>query len=227
MAKQQFQEKLAGILAQSRRNGNVISKEETEKFFEDEGLSKEQMELVFDYLLSQKVLVKGYVKTGGSIHVTGSAETEGKFSEEEQDFLRHYEKELQEMPSGTPVAYYLPRVLALAKKLHDGRVFLGDLVQEGSVGLMMALEKENSSEEEILRTVRELMQMYLENQGEMKTRDQRLADQVNELDVQIKRLTEEMGRKITVEELAEFTGRTEEEVTDILKLAGEEVKEEE
>ena len=131
------------------------------------------------------------------------------------------------MPSGTPVAYYLPRVLALAKKLHDGRVFLGDLVQEGSVGLMMALEKENSSEEEILRTVRELMQMYLENQGEMKTRDQRLADQVNELDVQIKRLTEEMGRKITVEELAEFTGRTEEEVTDILKLAGEEVKEEE
>lgn len=69
--------------------------------------------------------------------------------------------------------------------------------------------------------------MYLENQGEMKTRDQRLADQVNELDVQIKRLTEEMGRKITVEELAEFTGRTEEEVTDILKLAGEEVKEEE
>ena len=130
------------------------------------------------------------------------------------------------MPSGTPVAYYLPRVLALAKKLHDGRVFLGDLVQEGSVGLMMALEKENSSEEEILRTVRELMQMYLENQGEMKTRDQRLADQVNELDVQIKRLTEEMGRKITVEELAEFTGRTEEEGTDILKLAGEEVKEE-
>ena len=38
MAKQQFQEKLAGILAQSPRNGNVISKEETEKFFEDEGL---------------------------------------------------------------------------------------------------------------------------------------------------------------------------------------------
>ena len=35
---------------------------EVECYFEEEHLSKEQIELVFDYLLAQKIVVKGYEK---------------------------------------------------------------------------------------------------------------------------------------------------------------------
>lgn len=69
------------------------------------------------------------------------------------------------------------------------------------------------------------MQLYLESQTEMKLQDRKMADKVNDLEDNIKKLTEEMGRKITIDELSHFTDISEEEIEDILKLAGEEVGE--
>ena len=63
----EFREKLAGILALCASQNNITDKTTVEEYFAEDNLSKEQMELVFDYLLSQKVIVKGYVKAGGSI----------------------------------------------------------------------------------------------------------------------------------------------------------------
>ena len=58
----EFREKLAGILALCASQNNITDKTTVEEYFAEDNLSKEQMELVFDYLLSQKVIVKGYVK---------------------------------------------------------------------------------------------------------------------------------------------------------------------
>ena len=58
----EFREKLGGILQKAQRAQNVLSVREVEEYFAEDGLSREQMELVCDYLLSQKVAVKGYVK---------------------------------------------------------------------------------------------------------------------------------------------------------------------
>ena len=55
----------------------------------------------------------------------------------------------------------------------------------------------------------------------MKLRDRKMVEKVNNLDEQIKKLTEEMGRKISVDELVELMGVSEEEIEDILRLAGE------
>ena len=49
---------------------------------------------------------------------------------------------------------------------------------------------------------------------------------VEMLDEAITTLTEELGRKVTLEELAVHMGLEEEEVISILKLAGEDVEEE-
>ena len=54
-----------------------------------------------------------------------------------------------------------------------------------------------------------------------------MVEKVDELERQIKQLKEEMGRKITLEELALYTDRSEAEIRSVLKLAGEEVKDEE
>ena len=58
----QFQKKLVEILSLCKESGDEIEKDSVEMFFEEENLSEEQMNLVYDYLLSQKVLVKGYTK---------------------------------------------------------------------------------------------------------------------------------------------------------------------
>ena len=63
----EFREKLSGILTLCESQNNITDKATVEAYFAEDNLSAEQMELVFDYLLSKKVIVKGYVKAGGSI----------------------------------------------------------------------------------------------------------------------------------------------------------------
>lgn len=66
----------------------------------------------------------------------------------------------------------------------------------------------------------------LESHTEEKRRDKKMVERVNDLDETIKNMKEEYGRKVSVDEVAERMGITEDTVEDILKLAGEEVKNE-
>lgn len=66
----------------------------------------------------------------------------------------------------------------------------------------------------------------LESHTEEKRRDKKMVERVNDLDETIKSMKEEYGRKVSIDEVAERMGITEDTVEDILKLAGEEVKDE-
>ena len=63
----QFKEKLAGVLALAEDQNGKITVDEVEKYFEEDGLSQEQMNLVCDYLLSMKMAVIGYKQAGGRV----------------------------------------------------------------------------------------------------------------------------------------------------------------
>ena len=52
-----------------------------------------------------------------------------------------------------------------------------------------------------------------------------MAEKVEALDEAITALTEELGRKVTIDELAVYMGMTEDEIEDILKLTGEDNEE--
>ena len=53
----------------------------------------------------------------------------------------------------------------------------------------------------------------------------KMVEKVAMLDEAIKMLTEELGRKVTIDELAVYIGMTEDEIEDILKLTGEDSEE--
>lgn len=225
----QFREKLAGILQLCRDRGDKIDKGEVEEFFREEKLSSGQMELVFDYLMSQKVVVSGYVKARGSVAPGATEEDESRvknaengLSAEEEQYLKAYESDLRHMPKDEPLRNLLSQVVETAKSMKRGEIFLGDLIQEGNVGLMIAMDAEEGDDAQFLQAAKEYMQSFLASQIEMKCQDKKMADKVNDLDEKIKKLTEEMGRKISVDELAELVGMTEEEIQDVLRLAGEE-----
>ena len=217
----QFREKLIQLLGMCKEKKNEVEKEVVEQFFEEESLSDEQMNLVYDYLLSQKVLVKGYEKT---VKEDLAEENENKFTEEEREFLKQYQEELRMIPMDDPMSSLLPQVLEIAKTLYHPDIFLGDLIQEGSFGLVIGM-KQNLEEADLLRMARESMQTMVETQNEIKIQDQKMADKVNELDEKIKKLIEEMGRKVSVDELAQLLDISEEEIEDIIHLAGEDLEE--
>ena len=83
----EFREKLGGILQKAQEKANVLSVEEVEAYFAEDGLSGEQMELVCDYLLSQKVTVKGYIKQGGTVTEKTEEKPEEHYTEEEKRYL--------------------------------------------------------------------------------------------------------------------------------------------
>ena len=223
----EFREKLAGILALCASQNNITDKTTVEEYFAEDNLSKEQMELVFDYLLSQKVIVKGYVKAGGSIKNAEKPEDVVRYTQEEQDYLNLYEQDLKGLREGDPLKELLPEILSMAKEMHRTDIYIGDLVQEGNMGLMLAMEEHEGDMEALLSMAKESMQALLESQEETKKQDNRMVEKVNDLDEQIKKLSEEMGRKVSVDELEEFLDITEDEISDILKLAGEELPPEE
>ena len=205
----EFKEKLGDILKEAVAQGGEMQKEEVEKFFSEDGLSEEQIDLVCDYLLSQKVSVYGT---------------------EEQAYLVEYRRSIEEIqkktakePMEEKMAYYLPKIVDEALKMHRGNVFLGDMIQEGSLSLVLALSQ-TEEEEKIMEKVRAGIDVLLESQDETTRRDHRMVEKVSDLDQAIRDMTEENGRKVAVDEVADKLGITEAEIADILKLAGEEVE---
>lgn len=253
--KVEFRTKLGGVLTLAIENGSRITCDEVEQYFEEDQLTGEQMELVFDYLLSQKIAVRGYVKLGGSVNEANEQE-EIAYTEEEQAYLKEYltdleairkardgeiETLLQEVKQGNTLAksrmteIYLPKVAEIGKNMKHPELFLGDIIQEGNVSLMVALEGIATMEDMDYSTlelyleqeIRQGIQMLIEETSELKSRDKKMVQQVFDLDETITKLNEDLGRKVTIDELALYMDMTEEEILEILKLAGEEVEREE
>ena len=155
----EFKEKLAGILALAEGQNGKITVDEVEKYFEEDGLSQEQMNLVCDYLLSMKMAVVGYKQTGGTVKEVEKEEKQ-PLSAEEQKYVEEYLRGLGDMKEETQeevrMAYYLPKVVEEAVRLHHPEVFIGDMIQEGNIALMVALKEipKEKDEEEILEQVR-------------------------------------------------------------------------
>ena len=242
----EFLNKLNELVKVAKEKGNTIEIDEVKAFFEEGVLTEEQFELVFDYLLAQKVVVKGYFKM---------PEEEVKetvtYSEEEKIYLEEYCNDLKAFKNAKEgereelfakllqgdltvknrlTEIYLKEVVEVAKEMYTEEIFLGDLIQEGNVGLILGLDMLTdleSAHQVILGQVRQSMQMLIEESTELSQRDKKMVEKVTMLDEGIKTLTEELGRKVTIDELAVHMGMTEEEIEDVLRLMGEDTEEEE
>ncbi|MEG0793277.1 MAG: sigma-70 domain-containing protein [Lachnospiraceae bacterium] len=257
--KLEFRASLNHMLEIAKEKENVLSIQEIEAYFEQDGLSKEQMELLCDYLLSQKVAVTGYVKMGGTVKpsMTESSHLnqEITFTEDEEAYLKEYIHDLEQIKpeqlgerislvkqlleqdkdaKQRLIELYLPEVVPIAKCIYQeegltGQIFIGDMIQEGNLGLTLAIQnisKEEGMDEIIKSAIKLSIQMLLEEQRDVKSRDSKLVHKVNYVNEGIENLTKELGRKISTEELAVYLDMTEEEILDTLKLAGEDLEEE-
>ena len=89
----EFKEKLGDILKEAIAQGGEMQKEEVEKFFAEDGLSEEQIDLVCDYLLSQKVSVYGYQKKSGVVRM--AEEPNRHISWNTAEVLKRYRRKQQ------------------------------------------------------------------------------------------------------------------------------------
>ncbi len=245
MDRAEFLKKLGDLVEKAKKQESQITIEEVKVFFEKEELTEEQMDLVFDYLLSQKIVVKGYLKINEDVEekISLTADEEAYLEEYLED-LNAFKPEIDgerqalfaELANGNHnvrdrlIEIYLKEIVDIAKEMYHEAIFIGDMIQEGTVALIMGLELIQSAEgahESMVEQIKAGMQALIEEQTELSNRDKKMVEKVNLLDESITNLTEELGRKVSIDELAVYMGMDEEEILDILKLTGEETEENE
>ena len=244
MEQQEFQKRLEELGRLAAEKENRIRAEEVREFLKDMELTEEQMQLVFGYLASRLVTVEGYVPQEEE-----EPEEETPLTPEEEAFLERYEKEMEyltfleeeellalcreaeEEGDGGAKArlteQLLPEVLRTARGFTGRGLPLGDLVQEGNIGLMLAMETfdlrpaDMTPLDYLRQEIRTSICQALEEQQTERQAGDLLAERLNHLRDGIKELSEDLGRKISVEELSMFMDMPVEEIEDLLKLAGE------
>ncbi|WP_167956274.1 sigma-70 domain-containing protein [Anaerosporobacter faecicola] len=130
---------------------------------------------------------------------------------------------------------HLQQVVDIAKEYQGKGIIVGDLIQEGNIGLMTALEEIYTGEtrvptgsireviEYIQSRIRESMEYVIYEQRDSKILENRVVEKINFIGECMKKLAEEYGREATLEELAEFAQLEKEEVADLIELAKDEL----
>ena len=139
-------------------------------------------------------------------------------SEEETAELYRKAAEGDSLAKSMLVQLWLPKVIETAKEMHTRDFFLMDLVQEGNVGLLVALEsvvKAETAEQAIDAAVRETIRVQ-------KHKDNTVVNKVNRLKDAIEELSDGDDMDFSVAELSAYLDMSVEEIEDILRIAGEE-----
>ena len=106
---------------------------------------------------------------------------------------------------------YMPLAMRIAAEMDDGAIPLEDLTQEAFVGLVAGLNiiaqyeervKENMIAQSLERAIREQISIAQEEQRALAKRDDQLLAQVELLNRSINSLTETIGTKPTIDEVA-------------------------
>ncbi len=239
--KVKFQEALASLQSRAEEHGGVLTIEEMQDYLKDMNFSQEQLGMISAYL------------TGKGIHVEGAElpeEEQKPYTEEEEEFLAQYRKELkaarrqpeeqlallwQQVQNGEKEArellaeHYMEKVLAVAEEYAHQGILIQDLVQEGSLGLLMGLSSfeqlvELGPEKHLEREIRKSIRQAMEEQNGESSVGEEVTRKLNRLADSITELTEDLGRQITPDELSIYLEMPLEEIEDLLRIAGDTIE---
>lgn len=247
----EFQNKLKEIQTLAVNNGKKVHAQLVEKFFDDPDMDGEKIKRVYDYLETQGIRVEGILGGADSPsrqeQVERSAQPEKEripLTREEEEYLQEYletmgareeaaeEALFEQFFRGERAArealtrLYQREVVEAAKDFNREELFFGDLLQEGNMGLLMALENAGEQEDlgsRITEEIRNAVRSFVEEQTRQKKEDDILVERVRTLEAKVKELTEDdKDIKYSVEELALFLDMDVEDIRSVLRLTGEE-----
>lgn len=230
-----FAQTLEQVRKLAKEQGNCVSEEQVKEAFTPLDLDKDQLQMVFDYLVKHKVGIGEPVNPDDYL------------SEGERDYLKDYLEELEQLPvysDGQMEAYtisamagdaeaqnrlteaYLKNVVEIARLYAGQGVFLEDLIGEGNValalgtGMLGSLEKPEEAQGMLGRLIMNAMEEYIAENAENGKADQRVAERVNKVSDLAKGLSESLQRKVTVQEIAKEAGMPVKAIEEAVRMSG-------
>ena len=235
----QFARTLQKVKEVAKLSGNVITKEEIDEEFENLHLDEEQMKLVYEYLEKS------------NIGIDKEVNTEALLTTEDTNYLQFYLEELKELPEVSDgekeatvlsamagddaaqaklIQILLPEVTQLAKLYAGQGVLLEDLIGEGNVALTIGVTMlgcfENAVEAQgaIVKMIMDAMEELIVSYVAEDEVDQKIAERVNTISDKAKELAEDLGRKVTTEELAEETSMNLDDILEAVRFSAGQIE---
>lgn len=235
----EFAKTLESLKNTAKQQGNCISRKQTEEAFAALGIEEDKLELVFDYLKKH------------GIGIGEPLEPEEYLSKDEVDYLENYLDQLRELPEVSEgekeavtlsamagdvdaqkrlINIFLPQVVEIAKLYAGQGVFLEDLIGEGNVSVTVgvtmlgALENAKEAQGMLAKMVMDAMEEYIADNAEEVKKYRRIADKVNKVADKANELSEDLHRKVTVEELMEETGMSKKYIQDAVRISGDKIE---
>lgn len=235
---EKFQNSLRKLLSLAKKSGQKLTEEQIQNFFEEQKLSEKQKAMVLEYLEMEQIDT-GYAGTD-----VGKKTEKLPLTAEEERFLKTYldelikpekltEEEKKELFAAAAAGdalsrsrlleYYMPEIPGMAEEFYDQSLFFGDLVQEGNVSLLLALENIDGQDPEkcLLEEVRRGMKELMEEHHNRKHQDEAVVHKVNRLKDAIEELSDGEEMDFSVAELSAYLDLSVDEIEDILRLTGE------
>ncbi len=219
--------------------GGWIGEEEVQEAFAPLGLSGEQLQMVYDYLVKHRIGIGAPVNPDDYL------------TEEEKNYLQNYLDELESLPKATPgekeaitlsamagdldaqgqlAIFYLPDVVEVARLYSGQGVPLEDLIGEGNlaltagVSMLGALERTDEAQGMLGKMMMDAMEELIQQQQTAEKADQKMTQRINKVLEAARSLSEELHRKVTVEELAQEAKLSEKAIREAVRLSGHQIE---
>lgn len=247
-----FREMLTEVKNAADAAGNIISKEEIREILNTMPLEEEHFQLIYQYLAEQNITI-----------VDTKEEVQEQPQEEERRSLSIYLDELSELSEeafedepeilelaakgdaaarSRLIEEYLPRICEMASEYECEELPAEDLIQEGNLGLLMALETLKELEDDtqetaaqqkytpaacrahILNSIGKAMEAAIKESKEERTKGDGIVSRVNHLNEAVQNLERDLEHKVSAEELSAYLEMPLEEIKDILRMSGDQIE---
>ena len=252
MDMREFQEKLEQLMELAAKQEKNLNNEQILEIFGLNQLSPQQLQSLYEYLRIQGIRIQGAdlspMDIGKALDPQEEQEEEKKpviLEAEDEQCLKEYEEMLRQFPSEkegerealllqavTDVAgvqerlaqLYLKEILQYARKLWRQGIYIGDLIQEGNMGLMKAVEKFDYKKGNKFSTystwwIRQAITRGIADTAKTIRVPVHMVETINKTLRTSRMLLQELGREPTNEEIAKKMNMPVAKIDEILKTS--------
>lgn len=235
-----FREILSDIKKAADASDNCISKEEIAGMLQSLPLSEEHLKLVYEYLASQNIRVVDSIsekeelpeekeRRSLSLYLEELEEL-GELEEENEQVLFAKIKQGDQAAKDRLICSYLPLICEMAKECDDTLIPSEDLIQEGNLGLLMALasleefDSPAACRAHILNEINRSMEEAIEESRQNQKGGNGIVSRVNHLNEAVMNLERDLEHKVSPNELSAYLEMPLEEILEVLRMAGDQIE---
>jgi RNA polymerase primary sigma factor len=240
MNEKEFTLRINDLLELASDQENVLFTEQIHEIFPETKDDSNRMQIILDFLKEKH------------IGINEKLDAEESLSDDEKKYLEFYLDDLRaqgELTAGEREAFllsamagevdaktrvvtdYLKNVVEIAKLYVGQGVLIEDLIGEGNIALLGAVEMlgamENAKEAEgfLAKSVMDAMQDMIGRNFDEKSAEEKILKLVNKVSEKARELSEELKRKVTIEELSEEYKISKSQILKALKLTANKIEE--